>query len=537
MPTCLWTTGSSTESASISVTSWLMALTWPATASMSRRGWRRYVRRVEFVCPGRYEQVHGTLDIDFDDIGEQQVKNIARPIRAFAVRLGGAAASARVTPSLQNRLQRRQWLIAGTAALVAIAIGGVLLQSVLKSPLAVPAPPAFSMAILPLSAPSGSPADEQVADRLTQDLTTALGRWPLAKVVSRGAVASYKGKAVDARTAGRDLNVRHVVEGEVGRVGDKTVVTLRAVDTATGAQEWSDRMEFESQQLAAEPMALLMRTYSHLRSGIRGVEVRRAVREPSSASALNLTLRGEAAWDAPTDKLKGIREARRLYDEALRLDPKSVLALVAKVETLHWELYEDLDADRARIVAEMDVLSRRAVALEADNRWVWETRAEALVWLDRWDEAMAASAQAKLLDPANYPSLYTDAWLLFAMGRPAESIALTERANAIDPPGDALNLCRGNLMLGRYAEAVPACEKIAALDDATWHYQVLLAAASAQNGDMQKAAVARSELLKRQPGFSIAKDKAAPLSTHPDYLKMLEAHYYPGLRKAGIPEK
>ena len=92
------------------------------------------------------------------------------------------------------------------------------------------------------------------------------------------------------------------------------------------------------------------------------MEVRRAVREPSSASALNLTLRGEAAWDAPTDKLKGIREARRLYDEALRLDPNFVLALVAKVDTLHWELYEYLDADRAKIVAEMDALSRRAVA-------------------------------------------------------------------------------------------------------------------------------------------------------------------------------
>ena len=123
------------------------------------------------------------------------------------------------------------------------------------------------------------------------------------------------------------------------------------------------------------------------------------------------------------------------------------------------------------------------------------------------------------------------------MGRPAESMALTGRTNAIDPPGEAFNLCRVNLMLGRYAEAVPACEKAAALDDATWHNQVILVAAAAQNGDMQKAAVAKAELLKRQPGFSIARDKAALLSAHPDYLKMLEAHYYPGLRKAGIPEQ
>jgi len=485
------------------------------------------------------EQVHGTIDVGFEDIGEQQVKNIARPIRAFAVRFGGAdgAASAGATPSARKRWGRRQWLIAGAAGLVAIAIGGVLLQHVQNSPLAAPSPPAFSMAILPLSAPSGSPADEQVADRLTQDLTTALGRWRLATVASRGAVATYKGKAVDARTAGRELNVRHVVEGEVGRVGDKTVVTLRAVDTSTGAQEWSDRMEFDSRWLESEPMALLMRTYFHLRGGIFDVEMRRAVREPSSASALNLMLRGDAAWSAPTEKLKGIREARRLYDEALRLDPDNVPALLGQIDALHWELYEDLAADRPKLVAEMDAFSRRAVALDRENPAVWENRAETLIWLGRWDEAMAANAQAHALDPARLSSLYADSWLLFATGRPAESLALTERANAIDPPGDATNLCRVNLVLGRYAEAVPACEKAAALDDATWHNQVLLLAASEQNGDMQKAAIAKAELLKRQPGFSIAKDKAALLSAHPDYLKMLEAHYYPGLRKAGIPEK
>ena len=407
------------------------------------------------------EQVHGTIDVGFEDIGEQQVKNIARPIRAFAVRLGGAdnAASAQANPSPLKRLQRRRWLIAGTAVLVAIAIAGVLVQNDLNPSPAVPAPAPFSMAILPFSAPSGSAADEQVADRLTQDLTTAFGRWPLATVASRGAVAVYKGKAVDARTAGRDLNVRHVVEGEVGRVGDKTtVVTLRAIDAATGAQEWSDRMEFDTGLLAAEPMALLMRTYAHLGGGIFRVEMRRAVREPA-ANALNFTLRGEAAWSAPSEKLKGIREAHRLYDEALRLDPGYVLALASKVDALHWELYEDLDADRGKIVAEMDDLSRRAVALERENRWVSDARSEALRWLNRWDEAMAASAQAKLLEPANSGSLYADAWLLYSMGRPAESLKLLERATAIDPPGDATNLCRVNLMLGRYSEAIPACRK------------------------------------------------------------------------------
>jgi tetratricopeptide (TPR) repeat protein len=217
-----------------------------------------------------------------------------------------------------------------------------------------------------------------------------------------------------------------------------------------------------------------------------------------------------------------------------------VPALLGRIETLHWELYENLEADRAPFVAEMDALSRRAVAIDGQDPRAWQFRAETLIWLGRWEEAMAANANAQALDPASYWHLVSGGWLMYATGRPAEAIALTKRVIAIDPPGDidaATDLCRGNLMLGRYGEAVPACEKAAALDDATWHNQVLMVSASAQNGDMQKAGVAKAELLKRQPRFSIAKDKAAGLSEHPDYLKMLETHYYPGLRKAGLPEK
>ena len=484
------------------------------------------------------EQVHGSMDVGFDDIGEQQVKNIMRPIRAYHVILGGGATHAR-SPT-RKFPTRRRWLIAGIAALGALGVGIALTQQFMRLTVS-PAPTPYSIAVLPLSAPSGAPVDEQLADRLTQDLTTALGRWRIAQVASLGLATAYRGKAVDARVAGRELNVRHVVEGEVGRAGDTTVVTLRVVDTATGTQEWSDRMEFEPGLLEAEPMALLARAYAHLRAGINGVERRRAVREPTSASALNLKLRGDAKWNSGSQDLSGVLDARRLYDEALRLDPTFVPALLGRLNTLHWELYENLDADRARFVAEMDLLSRRAVALDDQNPSAWGSRADALGWLGRWDEAFTAHDKAQMLDPAPLVFHLEDlAWLKYATGRPVETIALTERAIAIDPPGkleEAMNLCRGNLMLGRYGEAVSACEKAATLDDATWHNQVLLLAASAQNGDMQKATVAKTELLKRQPRFSIAKDKAARLSDHPDYLKMLEAHYYPGLRKAGIPEQ
>ena len=133
-----------------------------------------------------------------------------------------------------------------------------------------------------------------------------------------------------------------------------------------------------------------------------------------------------------------------LYDEALRLDPNFLPALLGRFNTLHWELYENLDADRARFVAEMDLLSRRAVALDDQNPSAWGTRVDASGWLGRWDEAFTADEKAQTLDPAALVFNLEDmAWLKYATGRPVETIALTERAIAIDPPGkleEAMNM-------------------------------------------------------------------------------------------------
>jgi len=489
--------------------------------------------------------VRNRVAASFEDLGEQQVKNIADPVRAYrviAAAQGGATEGRGLPTSIMIKVGRSRSL-AVAALVLALLLGAaawLLRDRVLGgSAASLTGAPAFSIAVLPLSSPSGSPADTQLAERLTRELTHDLGHWRLASVASVDLAAAYRSKVDDPRAIGRELNVRHLVEGEVGRSGDNVTLTLRTIDSATGRQEWSDRMEFEPGLLEAEPMAMVMRTSAHLRRGINGAELSRAVREPDPRSAMNITLRGDAARTSGSEDLKGVFAARRLYDEALRLDPDFVRALVGRMSTLHWELYEDLKADRAQYLAEMDALSRRAVALDDQYSDAWAIRAETLLWLGRSDEAFAAAAYVQSVDPANLVFLWVIAWLTYASGRPGEAIALTQRAVAIDPPGNvnaAMNLCRANLMLGRYGDAMPACEKAATLDNDTWHNQLLLLAACVQNGEMQKAAVAKRQLLKRQPDFSIAKDKAAPLSDHPEYLKMLELHYYPALRRAGIPE-
>jgi TolB-like protein/tetratricopeptide (TPR) repeat protein len=398
----------------------------------------------------------------------------------------------------------------------------------------------FSVAVLPFGVSSQLPADTAVAEQLTRDLTTALGQRRVMQVASKGVVPAASETPVDARMAGHALGVRHVVEGDVSRVGEKLVVSVRVIDAASGTQSWSDRMEFVPSLLVSEPDALQIRTASHVTTAISAAEKRRAVEQPDATSALNWVLRGNAAWAANAATLKGARDARTFYDEALRIDPRFVPALAQRSNSLHWEIYEDPHANRAAIAAEMEGLSQRAIAIDPQDASGWDARADALGWLSRWEEALAANQKAQSLAPTDLGIWDNAAWLRYAMGRPAESLSIARRIIAIDPPGEGADwyyVCRGNLMLGQYKEAVPACETAAALDAPSWQNQLQLLAAYAQNGDMEKAARVKVQLLERQHGYTIAIDRARLFSDHPDFVKQVETHLYPGLRKAGIPEQ
>ncbi len=178
------------------------------------------------ICVSRVvrDQVLDKLSFVFEDLGAQEVKNIARPVEAYGVNLGSGP-----SPT-QDRGHRRwqrltralgwQWLAAGVAALGLAGIGVWASPQIWKSAPS-PTPPALSVAILPFAASPGSPIDEQLADAFTKDLTMTLGRnLRVALVSSHSVTAAYKGKTVDARPVGRELNVRYLVEGEVRLAGD-----------------------------------------------------------------------------------------------------------------------------------------------------------------------------------------------------------------------------------------------------------------------------------------------------------------------------
>ena len=493
------------------------------------------------------DQVLDKLSFGFEELGAQQVKNIARPVEVYRILDAPPAATAqpqRVVSSggIFSRITRGSrwsWLAAGAAAVMiaGVAIWYVSIQP--KTTAALAGPPLMSVAVMPFTPASTSAEDESFAERITQDTTSATERsLRSGLVISHGLVAKYQGKTVDPRAVGHDLNVRYLVEGDVRDEKGETVVMARLIEIASGTSIWSVR-------LAAPVSAgrtsgdLAAQLSNGLRAALYDAETKRVERLPvSGANAMELVLRANRLWEQDPSE-KGVLAARKLYEEALRQDPTSVPALLS-LSLLTEEQAEQAGPDQERLVKETDHLSRRALALDRNDPRVWQVRSWALTAQGQWDGAFQAIAEALQIDPYNNGSVGDQGLLLLLTGRAEEALPVLDRAIALDPrsPGVSGYLekeCSANLNLGRYDAAIAACERSLALED-YWLTYVFLLGARAQNGDMAKAESVKQELLKRQPEMSIARLKAPQVWAHPAYQQQREAHLYPGLRKAGIPE-
>jgi TolB-like protein len=509
------------------------------------------------ICASRVVRDHvlDKLSFTFEDLGAQIVKNIARPVEVFRIRDdlgdGPAVATRPPVPALGTRsgfpsdgTKWRLW----AAGVLALGLAGAAAWSLPKfwrtAPTTGPAP--ISIAVLPFAATGGGPAEIQFADALTRDITTALGRWRWATVVSPGRTPAYTGKAIDARAVGHELNVRYIAEGEVRQAGNKIAVTVQLIDTEFGTNTWSERLEFDTTQSAEGESVPARRISGRLRKSIYEAEMRRAAAHPVSGSAWDLVLRGDVALTAGNDPVANGVAARKLYDEALHVDPNFVPALISVALTDNNLMSNDLELNRARFaqaLEEMDKLTARAVSIDGSDASAWFLRAEALAWLGRWDEASAANDKAEALEPSSATFVAHRAYLALAADRPDEALSLAERATTMErgflgEEGFSTRMvCQSNLMLGRYVDAVRACERSAVRDN-WWVDQAWLVAGYAQLGDAARAGVAKSELLKQQPRFTIDKFKTSDATSNsPAYLQRAEIHLYAGLRKAGLSDR
>ena len=481
------------------------------------------------------EQVRELADVQFIDLGEQHVKNIARPIRVYRAEVVGGAVA------IAPRRMASAWR--GSArGLAVIAIATAAWYAVEHPTQSAKAfePPTLSVAILPLTPEQGDVQGAHFAESFAADLTTTLARAARsARVAPTTSVVATVRASANRVIAARAMNVRYVIEGETRRSGDTNTVNLRLVDAVSGVQVWTERAAWQDSELHSEPLIKLRRLADRVRFALLDAEMRRASKVPeATASAGDLALRASAIF-ATDYSLRGTIEADRLYAEALRRDPDLVRALINRFYVLDRRIDDDPHVDRPKFIAEMDRLTSKAIDLARDNADAWVARAGELMLLGRWDASLEANAKAIALDPMDTDPYINRAWLMNMSGRPLEALTLVDRALAVDPDAveDSTRMaCEAHLLAGHTAEAVAMCERAAGLTHA-WIIPAFLAAAYANHGDLSKAREAKDEVLRQQPSYSIAVLKSKRYSANPKYLELAETQWYEGLRKAGLPER
>jgi adenylate cyclase len=447
------------------------------------------------------DEVRDKLNLTFEDMGEQLVKNIARPIRVF-----------RVTPSV-------------VAQPTASA----------KPALALPDKP--SIAVLPFTNLSGDPEQDYFADGIVEDIITALSRVHWLFVIARNSSFTYKGSAVDVKRVGRDLGVRYVLEGSVRKANNRVRIAGRLVDAATGAHVWADHFDgalddiFDLQDRVTSSVAGI------IEPKLRYAEMERARRKPTERlDAYDLYLRALAQFMGSYD---GNLEALRLLRRAIEIDPQyaSPYGLAAWCYTMQRARGWVTPSDPA--LAEGIRLAKLAASMgQDDSETLWMTGHALALMNGDHEGGIALIDRALALNP-NSASAWRASGLIRALvGNTELAIDHLERSVRLSPLDafawlGSLGFSYAHFIAGRYEEASAWCDK--ALQEAPDHPPVLRmkAATCGLLGRFNEGRVWVGRLLAVNPDTTVSSMRLYyGIFMKPGFLEVL----LDGLRKAGLPE-
>lgn len=480
------------------------------------------------------EDAQGKLDIAFEDIGEQKLKNIARPVRVYRLRLDATAAPART--------RRRRGLYAALALMILLAAGALWtgfgseskFLSILRpgdqftKNAEVNEKPAI--AILPFLNNSGDPAREYFADGLTQDIINALGRFSALTVMSWNAVAPYKGKPASPEDIGRSLAVSYLVEGSVRQTGDRVRVIAQLVDTRQGRVLWSASFEEALADVFALQDIIVTDIVRVLAIRVTQIEQNRVFAKPTeNLAAYDCVLRARPALQHPT-RANNV-EARALLKRAIELDPNYAAAYAALAETHHLASSMGWAESPAASLSRAEELATKALRLDDS-----EVRAHVILghihlFHQRYDLAKEEIERAIAINPNDALGLAGRGTILLWLGQTDAAIEALEQAQRIDPDLNAVDrfaLSLAYYLKGRYDAAIEQAElNLRTTADANFS-RVLLAAAYAQDSRAEDAARVVTTIRRIDPTFD-------PQEFGNKFLNAGDLeHLRDGLRKAGL---
>jgi adenylate cyclase len=379
-----------------------------------------------------YDQIEGKLPFAFEFSGEHTVKNIARPVRVYRLRLEPGASATTSTP---RRLGRRSVIRVATILAIALVVGvggwaGWRWVAPRESA-GLPLPDKPSVAVLPFTNLSQDPTQEYFSDGVTEALITGLSKIAGLFVIARNSVFTYKGKPVNVRDVGRDFGVRYVLEGGVQRAGDRVRITAQLVDAQTGYHLWAERYDREVRDIFAVQDEVTQQIVRALSVKVTEAErIRFGVMPTGVLEAYDLVLRGHDERKRTTRESNA--EARRLFRLALELDPKYPAAYAGLGWTVlqSWQFLWSTDRQTLQQARE---LAERAVALDNTLGDAYRLLAQTSLWQKEHDRAIAEAQRGVALDPNDADGYETLAEILGWSGRADESIRIIRQAMRLNP--------------------------------------------------------------------------------------------------------
>jgi len=514
-----------------------------------------------------YDQVENKLSLGYQYLGEQTVKNIAKPVRVYRILMEPEAAGKVVG---EKKVKPRQWQMAtmGSAIGVIVVVAFIVIwkfyipstpksevtpkekiavsqtekaptvappstevipkekavppslekvskpapppvpkmEVATKEKMALPLPDKPSIAVLPFVNMSDDPKQEFFSDGISEDIINALVKWPPISVIPRASSFIYKGKSVDVKQVGREMGVRYVLEGSVRREGNRVRITVQLIDATTLKHLFSERYEREMKDIFAIQDEITMKVLTAMQVSLYGFGTQLLPEKGTKNIDAYLKIL-EADVHTQIMNRASMAQARQLAEEAIALDPEYARAYSRLAGCIGNEFLLGVYEKNPREALERAMaLAQKAVQLDDSASTAHSTLGYMALLNRDYEKAIAETERAVALAPNSVAAYYLLGYCLYSAGRTEEAIPILKKAVALSPiplPRALSHLCIASRKARRYEEAVAVCRQLLQREPNHVLAHLTLGATFVEIEKMEEARAEITEVLRIDPKYTV----------------------------------
>ncbi len=490
-----------------------------------------------------FDQIESKLPYGYEFLGDQTVKNIAKPVGAYHVLMEPRVTVAGEPKKEKPAPMRRKAILAGGVALVVVIIVAVIWNFYFRPPpmevasvekMAFPLPDKPSIAVLPFNNLSGDPTQDYIADGISENIISALSKISEMFVIASNSTFTYKGKPVKVQQVSEELGVRYVLEGSTQKIGNRLRITAQLIDATTGHHLWSEKYDRDMKDLFALQDEITLEIIRAMR--VQLTEGEQASVTGKGTENLDAYLKANQAQEQfYLMKKEGSMKAKELAKEAIALDPNYAFpyATLANAHMLDvWFKFSASSKESMKLAVQA---AQKALALDDSDPRVYQALTNLYIMQRQYEKAIASAERRLELSPSGAKAYHSMGLALSFAGRDSEAIPFIEQAIRLDPYPPSVTyrqLADSYSNVGRYEEAITEYKKALQQNPDDIFTHLGLAATYMKLGREEEARAEAKEVIRIHPKFSLnhfaKSEHCKDQSIVDDYIECL--------RKAGLPD-